>query len=90
MRSTSGYALIWCIFFHQLQPEIRWLPSPEVCRMCLYCDKTLMHCACARCRSWCFFMIESSLVGNRGPHITNLLTLKLQIGTRAPFSNSVD
>ena len=26
MRSTSGYASIWCIFFHQLQPRDSMAP----------------------------------------------------------------
>ena len=37
MRSTSGYASIWCIFFHQLQPRdsmapiTRGLPNETLC-----------------------------------------------------------
>ena len=33
MRSTSGYASIWCIFFHQLQPRDSMAPITRVCRM---------------------------------------------------------
>ena len=27
MRSSSGYASIWCIFFHQLQPRDSMTPT---------------------------------------------------------------